>query len=166
MPLRGLLHVKAARITPARTACTDSMPVSGVDSCSERSGELCSRRKQASLGRATKTAQTFVCAVFVVCRQAARIGRRAAASYSCTQCFAALPQASLGRATKTAQTFVCAVFVVCRQAARIGRRAAAGYSCTQCFAAQPQASLGRANKSLNRIFDLGSYFHMLPNLFM
>ena len=30
---------------------------------------------------------------------AARIGRRAAASYSCTKCFAAQPQASLGRAT-------------------------------------------------------------------
>ena len=48
--------IKAARITPARTACTDSMPVSGVDSCSERSGELCSRREQVSLGRATKPA--------------------------------------------------------------------------------------------------------------
>ena len=55
----------------------------------------CPRRGQNSLGRATKTAQTFVCAVFVVCQKQARIGCTEGASCSGTQCLAPQAQNSL-----------------------------------------------------------------------
>ena len=88
---------------------------------------------------ATKTAQTFVCAVFVVCQKQARIGCTEGASCSGTQCLAPQAQNSLGRAPS-----VCAVFVVCQKQARVGRAEGASYSGTQCLAPQAQNSLGRA----------------------
>ena len=96
----SLLRARHKNSTDIRLCCFCCVS-SSSSNWSPRSGGLFVHAVLCGAAASLLRARRRLCC-FCYAPIAARIGRRAAAGYSCTQCFAAQPQASLGRATKPA----------------------------------------------------------------